>query len=128
MVVIVDEDVKEMARLEHAMQLSGFSIACFKFTNLNEAVNFIFVQPDPIDYLLVDVDTVLPEEEWLLKTLASFGESPNMVTVAYSKNREKDVVALKKRLATHMVVTLPTDSYKYIGLVGHILVFHELEG
>jgi hypothetical protein len=126
-VVIVDRDMKEMERLEHAMHLYGFPIVCFKFPNLYDAVDFIFEQPDPIDYLLVDIDTVLPEEEWLRKTLALLSENPDVITAAYSKTKGRDVVGIQKQLATHLVVTLPSDAFKYVAWVGSVLVFNEMK-
>jgi hypothetical protein len=124
--VIVGEDVKEMVRLENAMHMYGFTITCFKFTNLNEAIDFVFMQPDPVDYLLVEADKLLLEEKWLLKALTSMGESPHMVTAVYSKNKAINVTRIKKQLGLHMAVRLPADPYEYICQMGFILVHHEM--
>lgn len=127
--VIVDEDAEQMKRLEDTILLFGIPVVCFKFTNLFDAVEFIFLQPEPVDYVLLEVDTVYPQEECLLKTLPWLRIESEVVVAAYSQTRVKDVVAIKQHLSADLVVTLPVDGcdFKFVASVGYILVFNEMK-
>lgn len=124
--VIVDVDADVLDRLEDVIEMIGFPVISYKFTDLHEAVDFMFLQPEPVDYLFVNVETVSEEEKWLFDVLEMVRKDSDMVVAAYSKMRRKDLVEIREQLAAHLVANLRLNSMWCISWVLSVLVFREM--
>jgi len=99
---------------------------CFEFRNAFDALEFLTLQPEPVDYLLVNIETLLRDDPGLQRAVDKFCDTPNVIVGAYTRLAKPDLFAIRRRVASDLIFMLgPGEGYESV--VAHIQAFDELK-